>query len=614
LIPRRGIQAGLALLALAGTGAIAGCGGKQATVTSTAEASNRWLTLRGANALLHAPCPEPVGLLTSTPSKRKLAQARRGVFPIFDVPTHVAPPVDWHRDPIRSHRWRETFLKLRWLHPLLYAYRQGDRAALRQALAIALDWVQANPHHAPTTPFESWTNKVVGDRAPYLAYITRAAACEGMLDREQARALLESIRRHGGYLARLSTFSPTNHGLFVDTGLEVITRYLPFIGPARRWDHLARREFEQTLSHRLAEGMWLEHSSAYQFLVIDSLEHFIADLGGGDATLERQLARMKLAAAWFVEPDGQIAQFGDSDRDQVPGWANDRASKLNGLKVYPRAGFAFVRAPGPGGEGSGYLAVASDFHNTTHKHADDLSFELYDRGHRIVDDTGLYQKDPGPERTFVLSAAAHSVLTVDGREFPVLDESAAYGSGIVATGQGAGWYGIEARNPLVRRQGVEHHRLFLYRPGVALIVLDRLRSTTSHRYTRHFQLGQDLDITDADASTLALRAGGLQGRLYDAPAPTPAVRTEARGQSEPLSGWTSPSFRVFRPRWSIALTSRAADSSRVATFALDRRGLRATGVQRARGATTLTLRARSEADSSLVVSRRGGKLSISRGG
>ena len=181
---------------------------------------------------------------------------------------------------------------------------------------------------------------------------------------------------------------------------------------------------------------------------------------------------MKRAAAWFVEPDDEMTQFGDSYLFRVPPWGLRIADRLRGLEAFPRAGFAFVRAPGRDEAGDGYLGVASDFHNTTHKHADELSFELYDHGHRIVSDTGLYHKDPGRIRDFVLSARAHSVLTVDRQGFPILDPSKAYGSGLVGTGRGDGWFAIEGTNPLLRDQGVRHTRLFLYRPGEALVVVD----------------------------------------------------------------------------------------------------------------------------------------------
>ena len=56
----------------------------------------------------------------------------------------------------------------------------------------------------------------------------------------------------------------------------------------------------------------------------------------------------------------------------------------------------------------GYLAVTDGFHNLTHEHADELSFELFDHGAGIVSDTGLYHKDPGRIRDFVVSERAQA--------------------------------------------------------------------------------------------------------------------------------------------------------------------------------------------------------------
>ena len=238
---------------------------------------------------------------------------------------------------------------------------------------------------------------MVGDRVPYLAYTARAAACEGLLDRGNERLLLASLEEHGRFLADQGNYTPDNHGLFVDLGLLRLTRFLPFLDQAPDWRGMARERFAKTLRGRLAAGVWLEHSSAYQFLAIRSVEDFLRVLGP-DATLDRLLTRMRTAAGWFVRPDGRISQLGDSNLDRAPDWAAAELPDEEGVRDFRAAGFAFVRAAGADGE-PGYLAVTDGFHNLTHKHADELSFELYDRGRPIVADTGLYDKDPDPSAT-----------------------------------------------------------------------------------------------------------------------------------------------------------------------------------------------------------------------
>ena len=137
---------------------------------------------------------------------------------------------------------------------------------------------------------------------------------------------------------------------------------------------------------------------------------------------------MREVDGWLVEPDGQIPQFGFSDLVDAPDFAQREARRDDGMLSLIRTGLAVVRQPGS------YLSVLSMFHSLAHKQADDLSFDLFDAGLRIVSDTGLYNKDRNDYYEFATSAAAHSTLTVDGEPFP-LDEQHAYGSGLIATGQ-----------------------------------------------------------------------------------------------------------------------------------------------------------------------------------
>ena len=107
---------------------------------------------------------------------------------------------------------------------------------------------------------------------------------------------------------------------------------------------------------------------------------------------------MRAAAAWFVRPDGQMTQFGDSNLEPGPGLGARARARGHAPSSAPASPSSASRAPPAT---LGYLAVTDGFHNTTHKHADELSFELFDHGVPIVNDTGLYHKDPGEIRDYV---------------------------------------------------------------------------------------------------------------------------------------------------------------------------------------------------------------------
>lgn len=553
-------------------------------------ADEAWKSLPPAEGLAAAPCPEPASVELGNLNPERLEAARSGEFEVFgDEPTRLEVPVDWADDPLAARRYRQNLHKLRFLEPLLVSYRDtGNTEDLEQALGLASDWVEQNPRRGGDAPLEAWQDKVTGDRVPFLAYLLRAAACEDLGTPEQREALLASMEEHGAVLAADRKYVADNHGLFVDLGLVRLANFFPFLPEADEWRAYARQRFEETLRGRLAGGFWLEHSTAYQFLVIRALERMLADYGP-DPELESLLAELRNAAAWLVKPDGEMTQFGDSDREEVPDWAPP-LMEADGLLTAADAGYAIVRAPGPEGD-LGYLAVTDGFHNLTHKHADELSFELYDEGMDIVTDTGLYDKDPGPVRDFVVSNRAHNTLVADGLDLPIGDEDLAYGSGLTGTGAGEGWYAIEGKNRLLEKaQGVEHRRLFLYRPGELLIIVDRVESDLAHTYTRYLHLGREIEpgeVAEGEAGPV-VPLQPIDGEIVDGPGTVPSTVTETRGQEDPLQGFTSPSFRRLIPRSTLAYSASGSTDTFVTTIALDAGGPVPTEVDWSGAAATLT--------------------------
>lgn len=508
-----------------------------------------------------------------------IAAAGRGRYDVFGPErVRLQPPVDWTQDPLGARRFQQNLHKLRYLDPLFDAHdRRADRAALRRALRLGLDWVGANPRPGSGEPDHiAWTDKVVADRVPYLAYLFRAADCEGMLSAKQVRTLRAALVEHGSYLAAPANYTEDNHGLFVDLGLFRLATLAPGLPAAERWGRLARGRFLRTLRGQTADGLWLEHSSAYQFLALRPAERMAA-AGGGDERLEAMIERMREAAAWMVRPDGEMIQFGDSNLEPVPPWGVRRAKRLEGLRLYRRAGMAFARGPAAEGSEQGYLAVTASSHSAKHKHSDDLSFALHDRGVRVVSDTGLYHKDVGPLRDYVLSAGAHSVLTVDRRPMPIPPARDAYGSGISGGVEADGWFAIAGSNPLLARLGVEHRRIFLYRPGSSLIIIDRVRAEAPHLYTRHLQLGSELSARRSGGA-VRLRGAGLRGAIVPASGESPEI-TLARGSHAPRVGWTSPDFRELVPRWRVSFAQRVSRALLGLTITLEPGASEAGGIR-----------------------------------
>jgi hypothetical protein len=159
------------------------------------------------------------------------------------------------------------------------------------------------------------------------------------------------------------------------------------------------------------------------------------------------------------------------------------------------------------------------------------------------------------------------VLTADHQSFD-LQNKTVYGSGILAWGEGDGWYAVLARNPILKRQDIKHRRLFLYRPGVALIVVDEARSHHKHTYDRYFQIGAGVDAVEG-GKKVRIAKGEFLGRVTDDRTREKGRRILTRGEEDPLSGYTFPVFRDKRPRWTLDYRAKAEDLLGVATFSLN---------------------------------------------
>ena len=555
-------------------------------------------------ALIEARCPAEDHQLPWTAPDDAIAKAREHLFRLGPVERRLRPGLDWNQQPAHSTRARNALASLTWLDALAIDYRKnGNTRSLRWARDFMLDWVRHQPKGGRRTAPAAWKSKIVGDRAATIGYLTRASQCSGILHRGQARVMLRSIHDHAAWLSHHRVRS--NHDLFDSIGLFTLGREYKFLGHAGDWRRTARGRFAKTYLGRVIpdEGLWLEQSAGYQYLLTELLIQYLA-IDPHHGRLDRLRDRMEQVGGLLIEPDHRIVQMGDSKLEQPSARYQQISEGQSGLFVLKHSGFAAIKEPGS------YLSIDAGFHHKAHKHADELSFDLYDRGHRITADTGMYEKQAGDVRHFVTSARAHSTLTADARTFS-RSSDAAYGSGIEASGEGDGWYAIEAKNPLIARQGVEHHRTYLYKPGVALILIDRVKSKEHHTYDRYFHFGTDLRVT-RDKDALSLSADGLRGSLRTESTAEESVAL-FRG-SPPELGWTSPGYRDFVPRDVADFRSGAKSATYVTTIGLD--GTLTGAKAKSLGPRNLVL-GLSGPDGpagTLALERRRGELTVSRGG
>ena len=270
----------------------------------------------------------------------------------------------------------------------------GERAASRLGLQA---WITANPFRAD----EAWH--------PY-PLSTRVGNLIAALSPEPALApddVLESMRRQLAYLARnvenevLGNHVIRNARALVLGGLAFDDRRLLSRGLA-----LLRRELPEQV---LADGGHYERSPVYHLVVLRDLLEVRA--ASSEQSLDEVIERMGRFAAALMRPDGQPALFNDGPLEFAP--VLDLPEPPEGLSVFPETGYAVIR------KARIWLAFdcgpPSPSFLPAHAHADALSFQLWFDGRPVVVDPGTYTYEPGLDRDWFRSTAAHSTVTVDGR-------------------------------------------------------------------------------------------------------------------------------------------------------------------------------------------------------
>jgi hypothetical protein len=527
---------------------------------------------KGEGKLYGGACPGYLAL-KKRPGEQQIEAASRGEYEIFNRRVELEPPVDWEQDPYASEPWRKNLHKFSWMAPLLEGYRaEGDREAIERAKELVLDWAGEFPEGPD--PDLVWERKLAADRMGVIGFVLLAADCEGLLNEEEGQELIDSIRAHVAFIDEVleQDSKPSNHTLLAYSGLVVAARQLDFLGgEARDWRERGLAGFEEELS-RLVDpetGVHLEHSPTYQKKTVGHVERFLRTVGDdAPRSLTALAERMREISAWFAMPDGNVVPFGDTPFiRKSPAYAVAAAQDLRGLAPTLATGYAFAREDGS------YLGVTAGYHTDAHKQPDELSFVLYEGGRRVIVETGRPNKaqDPDDPRSqevldFALSSRAHSTLTVDGESFQL--DGDYYGSGLYAQGSGDGWYAIEGTNRLLKDDGVEHRRLFLYRPGEVLVIADRVRSSERHTYDRYLQVAPEIDAR-LEGDEVALTADdGFAGSIWDAQAGGSQPPRLYEGDSG-LRGYFIPiGFGPPEPRPVVDLRSSGRSFNGVATIAI----------------------------------------------
>lgn len=462
-------------------------------------------------------------------------------------------------------------------------FETRDEALLDWMLMVAQSW-RAHVLAGPAEGSMAWYDMALAVR---LGRLGRLVCWAVQCGREaQGLELVPLLLEHVDRLLEPGAFNPrNNHGFFAAAAGLDHHRLFGSVLDTGRVHAISDERMRTMVEAQFApDGGHREHSPAYHGFLLGSFQAAVREGLIDDPALVEVLRRAEHALGWFVQPDGLLAQFGDTDAvavnqamlaevtDEATLFQISRGEKgcstTDELFVLPEAGYAMVRSPQPqNAQAMGtesYLAVLASFHSRAHKHADDLTVVWTHKGHEVLVDSGRFgylellpADSPDrlkgfyysrPERQYVESTRAHNTVEVDGRDIERRKRSA-YGSGILqASHLSDGSFWLDAEAP---HDTYVHRRRLHFHPGHSLIFDDELILAAEHEvFTVWFNLNGDLEVKEARGHVdFSIPNTGEIVRM------TSSVEAHdiVRGQTGPLRGWRSRRDRHMEPAWSVAI-------------------------------------------------------------
>lgn len=427
---------------------------------------------------------------------------------------------DWERDvpDVDSKSFRFQLHYWTTVNQLTRAYRQTGRLDyLAYAERVVLSWTkQHSVIHADRTAYDGHGTAV---RIFHLlsfwdAYRQSELHCDPGL----TARVLTVIYDHAVLLASPAFYRVRhNHGLFQDMALLAIAETFPEFDKSEDWARIARARLDDQLETSLSEdGTHLEHSPGYHVYVYHTLARFKEWARLNGILLPRRfesIRHMPAQLAYLVKPNRTLPIFGDTSGhirpfDMVPftgdfpGLAYALSGGMEGsqpTELVKRLGtqYAMMREywahPKRAFSDATQIMMTAGYNGYAHKHADDLSLEIYGLGRDFIVETGRYGYTDRTERDQALRVAAHNTVHRLGEELDLSVENIGQ-SGIVAVEEGEKASVARGVSQLIGN-GATHERRLVYDKARTLLVCDRITSPEPDLFVQRFHLGTGLELT-----------------------------------------------------------------------------------------------------------------------
>lgn len=529
----------------------------------------------------------------------------------------IRESIPWELESHDKRTWNFYIHSWNMIDTLLFAYNLNtDEALFAPALKIALDWIERYVDLENNLPLViensidfAWYDMAVGLRAYRLAYMFDKYRSDIQAYDATTKKLWSALLAHQAYLSDDSNITfHNNHGYYQATGqIAMGRRFSQYSDVMANALEQGIERFKTMLEQQFTtDGVHREHSPDYHRMVYETL---IGVIKAGLIKDEYILAftyKIEEALSWFILPNQYIANFGDSDWRlmRIKSSAADKKWQTpemkfvttNGeigflqkqtLKAFEEAGYFIVRSNNLESNVSydqySYLAQTGAFHSRTHKHADDLSFIWYERGHNILIDAGRYgyigKAEIGtelwqqgywythPSRLYCESTRAHNTLEFDGVDYAR--------KGVKPYGSAIGRHKQYDNGLVVLETECKHFksirrvRVIIYMPNQWLVVFDWFKDNLDelHDVRQWFNFAPNINIIKTNDNSYYTNLDDNSTLHITSLLENVTGSEVMRGVEEPrLQGWFSPTEKEVLAVDSINFSSLQTNTASFATL------------------------------------------------
>ncbi len=482
-------------------------------------------------------------------------------FPAVAIGT--SGTVNWRTDPFHSYTWRAEFLSLKWLDQFTKWFEFEHtfaRADPTQRLATEAWLVRAQKYAASFEaanrsgggPVDAWTAMYAGQRATVFTCLDYLVTTYGQPRNPGVRAGIYDTARW----LHDPAHDPGSWNQGVDAYVGLLASGCAYGSSAWR-DHAATRLNQLVTQTIASNGSLNEQAPGYGFYLWSrwgaAAKVFTDCALPVPTNLAARRAALLSFLAWSSEPNGDVAQLGDSFRSTIsptapgiPGSPVEWTGSKGVTGVHPAVthisystGWAFGRSTWDPLTASTWYALRYGPGRKYHGHDDHQSVLLDALGHQVLVDSGHYGYTKGAYRDYLVSPAAHNVLTVPGVPFA----SSAATTVTRAGGTGAWrWYELVD----TAYGGRTRARSVLVDTALPLVVVfDRASRATAGSFQQlwHLPPGSRV-VVPGRSSARATSADGLVTTTFvQLPLPGQTLTTGATGvvagRTSPYQGWVS---------------------------------------------------------------------------